>query len=273
MKPETKASESSTSVDGWISKVNEAWANIPDFRVDTDKFKHLAVICDGNRRAAQTRGLNPWAGHRVGVEVIKGTMEASREWGIKHLTLWTWSTENRNRDEQQVGFVMNLAAKYLRDDEAVGALLKHKAKFTHFGRKDWIPPDVRTAIEELETKTAGFDKLYVNLALDYGGLDEAARALTKMVSWINQGKLLETDIMTNPGAILGFLDTAGQPAPDLVIRTGMPTEEIPRTSGFMPLQTAYSGWKFIPELFPDLTPEVLLDCVKDFLGYERRMGR
>lgn len=272
MKPGVEALESS-SVEEWVSKVNETWANIPEFRVDTDKLKHLAVICDGNRRAAITKGLSPWDGHRVGVEVIKGIVEASREWGIKHLTLWTWSTENRKRDEQQVGFVMNLAARRLRDDEAISALLKHQVKFTHFGRKDWIPADVRMAIEELEAKTAGFSERYVNLALDYGGLDEAARALIKMVSWINQGKLSETDIMTNPGAILGFLDTAGQPAPDLVVRTGMPEEEIPRTSGFMPLQTAYAGWKFIPELFPDLTPDVLLDSIKDFLGYERRLGR
>lgn len=241
--------------------------------MDTDKLKHLAVICDGNRRAAEQRGLNPWTGHRVGVEVIKGIMEAGRKWGIKHLTFWAWSTENWKRDKAQVGFVMNLAARYLRDDEAASNLVKHGARFTHFGRKDRIPQEVRAAIEDLETKTSDFSEYYVNLALDYGGLDEAARALTKMVSWINQGKLLETDIMTNPGAILGFLDTAGQPAPDLVVRTGMPAEEIPRTSGFMPLQAAYSGWKFIPELFPDLTPEVLLDCVQDFLGYERRLGR
>jgi undecaprenyl diphosphate synthase len=155
----------------------------------------------------------------------------------------------------------------------VSAFLKHKAKFTHFGRKDRIPQDVRLAIEELETKTSGSSELYVNVALDYGGLDEAGRAIAKMVDWINKGKLSTDEIMTNPGVILGFLDTAGQPAPDLVVRTGMVEEEIPRTSGFMPLQTAYSGWKFIPELFSDLTPEVLFDCIKDFLGYEKRMGK
>lgn len=273
MKPEQITLESSINTEEWLSKVSESWADIPDFRVDTDKLKHLAVICDGNRRAAKTKGLPPWDGHRAGVEVIKGVMEASREWGIKHLTFWAWSTENWKRDQAQVGFVMNLAARYLKDDEAVSALFKHQAKFTHFGRKDRIPQDVRLAIEDLETKTSGFSEYYVNLALDYGGLDEAASALAKMVEWIREGRLSESEMLMNPGVILGFLDTAGQPTPDLVVRTGMPAKEIPRTSGFMPLQTTYSGWKFIPELFPDLTPEVLLDCVKDFLGYERRMGK
>lgn len=265
--------ESSISAGEWLSIVSEAWTNIPDFLVDTDKLKHLAVICDGNRRAATTKGLPPWDGHRAGVEVIKGIMEAGEDWGIKHLTFWAWSTENWKRDKAQVSFVMNLAARYLRDDEAVGALLKHESKFTHFGRKDRIPPDVRLAIEELENKTSGFGERYINLALDYGGLDEAARALIKLSEWMKEGKLSADDLMINPGLVLGFLDSGDQPAPDLVIRTGMPAAEIPRTSGFMPLQTAYSGWKFIPELFPDLTPEVLSDCIKDFLGYEKRMGK
>ncbi|KKU12209.1 MAG: Isoprenyl transferase [Parcubacteria group bacterium GW2011_GWC2_45_7] len=273
MKPETITSESSTNIEGWLLKVSESWANIPGFQVNIDKLKHLAIICDGNRRAAEQRGLNPWSGHRVGVEVIKGIMEANREWGIKHLTLWTWSTENWKRDEAQVSFVMNLAARYLRDDQAVAKLAEHRVKFTHLGRKDRIPEEVRQSIDELERKTSGFNDLYVNLALDYGGLDEAGRAIGKMVEWIREGKLAESEILINPGVVLGFLDTAGQPAPDLVVRTGMPEEEIPRTSGFMPLQTAYSGWKFIPELFPDLTPGVLLTCVKDFLGYERRLGK
>ena len=95
----------------------------------------------------------------------------------------------------------------------------------------------------------------------------------KLSEWMKEGKLSADNLMINPGLVLGFLDSRDQPAPDLVVRTGMPKEEIPRTSGFMPLQTAYSGWKFIPELFPDLTPDVLLDCVKDFLGYERRLGK
>jgi len=263
----------SPAAEKWIATVKNGWEQIPIFGIDPEKFKHLAIICDGNRRAAESRGFDSWLGHRVGVEVIKGVMETSRKWGIKHLTFWTWSTENWKRDVKQVDFIMNLAARYLRDEEAIGKLFEHQVKFTHIGRKDRIPDEVRLAIEGLEQKTTTFDNLYVNLAMDYGGLDEAARALAKMSEMISGGKLSPTEIIGNPGVVLGFLDTVGQPVPDLVIRTGMPPGEIPRTSGFMPLQTAYSGWEFIPDLFPDLTPEVLLDHIKDFLSYQRRMGK
>ena len=273
MKTETATPEIPINVEEWLEEVNKSWANIPNFSIDTDKLKHLAIICDGNRRAAEKRGLNPWTGHRVGVEVIKGIMETGKEWGIQYLTFWAWSTENWKRDQDQVGFVMNLAARYLKDEKVIGKLVENQTKFTHLGRKDRIPKEVKQAIEELERKTSGFNDRSVNLALDYGGLDEAGRGIAKMIEWINKGNLSADEIMTNPGVILGFLDTAGQPAPDLVVRTGMPEEEIPRTSGFMPLQTVYSGWKFTPELFPDLTPDVLFGCIKDFLGYERRLGR
>ncbi len=273
IRPEDISASEESDQGKWLSSVEESWGVIPEFKVDTAKLQHLAIICDGNRRAAEKRGLNPWTGHRIGVEVIKGIMEAGKEWGVKHLTFWAWSTENWKRDQAQVGFVMNLAAKYLQDEQAINKLIEQRARFTHLGRKDRIPQEVRQAIDGLERKTSGFSDRYVNLALDYGGLDEAGRGIAKMIEWINKGKLSAGEIMTNPGVILGFLDTGDQTAPDLVVRTGMETEEIPRTSGFMPLQTAYSGWKFIPELFPDLTPEVLLGCIKDFLGYERRLGK
>jgi undecaprenyl diphosphate synthase len=109
--------------------------------------------------------------------------------------------------------------------------------------------------------------------MDYGGLDEAARAMVKMLEAFEEGALNPEMIKENPQVILGFLDTATQVLPDLVIRTGAKKEEIPHTSGFMPLQTAYAGWVFLPDLFPDLTPESLLLPIKEFLEYERRRGR
>ncbi len=257
----------------WLKQVDNTWKVIPNFRVDQQDFSHLAIICDGNRRGAKSRRLDPWMGHRVGVEVIKGIMEAGRQWGIKYLTFWTWSTENWKRESEQVDFVMNLATRYLQDERTMQELVENQVKFTHIGRKDRIPFKVKESIDKLESRTSGFDRWYVNLALDYGGLDEAARGIAKILEWVKVGKLSKIDLITNPGVILGFLDTTSQPAPDLVIRTGMTEDEIPRTSGFMPLQTVYSGWKFTSELFPDLTPEVLLENIKDFLSYQRRMGK
>lgn len=260
-------------IDSWASIIESRWEKIPEFEVDPERLKHLAVICDGNRRSAQEKGLHPWQGHRLGVEVIKGIMRASNEWGIRHLTFWTWSTENWERDQDQVNFVMNLAARYLKDEESVGILIEHEAKFTHLGRKDRLPKVVRSAIENLEQRTAEFNQGYVNLALDYGGLDEIARATARIIEDAGCGLLAPGDVVANQELVLQYLDTSGQPPPDLVLRTGVKPDETPHTSGFMPLQTAYSGWAFLPDLFPDLSPQSLLDSIQEFIEYDRRFGR
>jgi len=146
-------------------------------------------------------------------------------------------------------------------------------KFTHLGRKDRLPRPVREALEDLERQTASFTRYNLNLAMDYGGIDEMARAVARMFKELKQGIFNPEMIKRNPQAILGFLDTANQVLPDLVIRTGVKEGEIPHTSGFMPLQTAYAGWVFLPDLFPDLTPQTLLQPIKDFINYERRLGK
>lgn len=256
-------------LDYWVSEIESNWRNIPEFLVDKEKLKHLAIICDGNRRAAVNRGFYPWCGHRAGIEVIKGVMRASKKWGISNLTFWTWSTENWKRDKEQVNFVMNLAANNLRDGKVVEELVRNEARFVHLGRKDRLPDDVREAIADLERRTQGFSEYTVNLALDYGGLDEVARAVVCM---IDQRVSADT-LKDRPEVILDYLDTAGQPLPDLVIRTGSHGGEVPHTSGFMPIQTAYAGWMFLPDAFPDLTPSSLLKPIQDCQCYEKREGK
>ncbi len=263
---------SKTNLEAWVSDIELTWRDTPEFKVP-DSFKHLAIICDGNRRAAVGKGLKPYDGHRAGIEVIKGIMKASRNWGIRHLTFWTWSTENWKRDEEQVGFVMGLAAKHLADSESLRTLVENRTKFTHLGRKDRLFQGVVMAIDSLERNTAGFNDRFVNLALDYGGLDELARAVVKMFEDTKRGKLNDSDLLSNPEIILHYLDTSGQPIPDLVVRTGTPAGEIPHTSGFMPLQTGYAGWVFLPQLFPDLKPGELLGTIQEFIAYERRIGK
>lgn len=256
-------------LDYWVSTIESRWKDIPEFKVDPENFKHLAIICDGNRRSAKLKGLHPWEGHRLGLEVIRGIMQAGHDWGIKHLTFWTWSTENWKRDTEQIGFVMGLAAKYLRDEEAISPIIKNQVRFHQIGRSDRLPTEVREAIIDLEERTSGFNEYHVWLGLDYGGRDEVSRAAARM---IEEG-LRPEDVSQNPDLILDYLDTAGQPVPDLVIRTGITQGEIPHTSGFMPIQTAYSGWDFDDELFPDLTPIKLLKSIQTFIDYERRQGK
>lgn len=260
-------------LNAWLSEIEARWQDIPEFEVNPERLGHLAIICDGNRRAAQERGLHPYFGHRAGVEVIRGVAKAGREWEIRTLTFWAWSTENWEREQAQVEFVMSLAERFLPEERFLEELRQNEVRFTHLGRKDRLPETVEKTLEDLERQTAHFDRYHLNLAMDYGGLNEIARAVGKMLDGL-RGKTLDPElIQENPQIILGFLDTAGQVLPDLVIRTGVKEGEVPHTSGFMPLQTAYSGWVFLPDLFPDLTPQTLLQPITEFIDYERRFGR
>lgn len=257
----------------WVREVQQRWEATPTLEIDRQKLKHLAVICDGNRRAAKARGLQPFFGHQVGLEVVKGIAKACRRWGIQTGTVWLWSTENWEREKQQVEFIMNLARLNLQDDKFLEELCQNETRFTHLGRKDRLPEVVSEGLRQWEEKTAGFTRHRLNIGIDYGGLDETARAFVIMVKAIRGGILSPESILASPQTILGFLDTVGQPLPDLVIRTGMKEGGPLHTSGFMPLQTADSVWWFSPVLFPDLTPQDILVPIQQFLRYERRFGK
>lgn len=258
-----------SEIENWVSEVEGYWQSVPIFQLDSQNLNHLAIICDGNRRAATLRNLHPYFGHRVGVETIKGIARAGRAWNLKTLTFWVWSTENWGRDSEQVEFVMNLTEEYLPKPEVLQEFKDNQVRFSHFGRKDRLPGNLSQIIANLEDQTAKFSRFRLNLALDYGGLDEVARAILRMEDGnFDIGRLKE-----DPKLILQFLDTGRQPLPDLVLRTGVNEGEILHTSGFMPLQTAYSGWAFLPDLFPDLKPEKLIQVIENFTGYEKRLGR
>lgn len=262
-----------SELDTWLKEITNRWQAIPQFQADPEKLQHLVIICDGNRRAAQERMLPLEFGHLAGTEVIRGISRACRGWEIRDVTFWTWSTENWQRDAEQVEFVMNLAARLLSDPKLLEEFNHHNVRFTHLGRKDRLPPPVSRVISNLERQTATSDGYRINLAMDYGGLDEVARGVGKIIEAVQTGSLNPEMIKVNPQVILGFLDTANQVLPDLVIRTGVKKGEVLHTSGLMPLQTAYSGWVFLADLFPDLTPDSLLSPIQDFLEYERRFGR
>lgn len=255
-----------------LNEVNSRW-NIPtDFKVSPNGVKHLAIICDGNRRAAEDWKVPAFLGHRVGVESIKGIAKATRTWGIDAVTFWVWSTENWSRDSEQVEFVMQLAERFLPQEELRNQLTQDRVRFTHLGRKDRLSPTLKAAIENLEGTTKDFDQYNLNLALDYGGLNEMTRAIRRMFDRFIDGKFDPSTLGNNENIMYDYLDTRGQSCPDLVIRTGVNSGEAPHTSGFMPLQTAYSGWDFIEDHFPNITPDTIIGSIKRFEGYKRRFG-
>lgn len=269
-------SETPRSIEEWISKIRFCWENTPEFQA-SGRIDHLLIICDGNRRAAIQYGFKPYQGHQVGVEVVKEITRACWKWNVcQALTFWLWSTQNWERDEEQVGFIMKLGIGNFTDQRFLQELIAHEVRFTHLGRKDRLPPAMREGLKRWEGETAHFEKYRLNLGIDYGGWDETIRAIRKMFIAFQRGEF-DLGVFEDPHraipAILGFLDTAGQPIPNLVIRTGCSGEELPHTSGIMPLQTMDSVYIFSPALFPNFTPEDLLNDFEKFFGYQKRFGR
>lgn len=222
---------------------------------------HLAIIPDGNRRWAKSKGLPTFEGHRKGFEAISKIAEKARELGVRVFTVWAFSTENWNRAKSEVSYLMKIYEEWVRKNTEKA--VKDKVRLIHIGRKDRIPQSLRRALENAEKKTQKFGKNFLVLALDYGGRDEIFRAFQK-------AKSLKKNI-TSENDIAGLLDTKDlpHPYPDLVIRTS--GEQ--RISGFMSWQTAYSEFIFVKKHLPDFTPKDLELCFEEFSRRQRRYGK
>lgn len=223
--------------------------------------RHVAIIPDGNRRWAKDRGLEPWEGHKIAgsKEHMIDLLRMMKDLDIRYLSLWVFSTENWDRDKREVDELFSLFLKLISSFKE--ELVKEKIRFRHLGRKDRLPVELARAIDSVEHATASFSDYHLQLCLDYGGRDELARAINKMIkSGINE--VTEQDISR-------YLDTEGIPDPDLIIRTSGEH----RTSGFMPYQGTYAEYYFTPMHFPDFGPEQLKEAVDEFSRRKRNFGK
>jgi undecaprenyl diphosphate synthase len=223
--------------------------------------KHIAIIPDGNRRWAKERGKNSNEGHKRGFENLVELVRASRHLGVKHLTVWGFSTENWNRNEEELEGLMNIFAKAL--DRFAADLHEHKARFKHLGRKDRLNKNLIEAINQLEESTKSYDQYYLNIALDYGGQDEILRAVKKAATCKKEIDELCADEFSK------YLDTEDQPYPDLIIRTS--GEQ--RLSGLMPWQSVYAELYFAKMHFPDFSKKELTNAILEFSHRNRRFGK
>ncbi len=220
--------------------------------------KHVVITCDGNRRWAKAHSLPKILGHRKGVENIEILVDAAKKSGIKYLTCWLLSTENREERSDEFEYMMELAREF--SDKYKKKCIDEKIRYRHIGRKDRLPEDVVADLNEMEEKTAAFDSFNLSLAIDYGGRDELIRALKKVT---DQGlEISESSISAN-------LDTAGMPDPDLLIRTGAHI----RLSGIMPWAGVYSELYFTNTLFPDFGEEELAKALEYFSNITRNFGK
>ncbi|OGD84869.1 di-trans,poly-cis-decaprenylcistransferase, partial [Candidatus Curtissbacteria bacterium RBG_13_40_7] len=201
--------------------------------------KHVVIIPDGNRRWAKLHKLPPIEGHKRGLDAAVKVVRGSRNLGVKILTLWGFSTENWRREPGEIKYLMKLYTWFFR--KHLKELVKEGVKFNWLGRRDRVPKILKTILEKIEKNTAKNTKYIFNICIDYGGRDELARAVKKIIiKGIKASQVDENIISQN-------LDTAGIPDPDLLIRTSGEK----RISGVMPWQTIYTEFFFSKLFFPD----------------------
>lgn len=217
---------------------------------------HVAIIMDGNGRWATARGLPRTEGHRQGLTAAKRVVAAASRLGVKYLSLYTFSTENWKRTQDEVGFLMNLIRVHLSSE--LDFYRRNRIRVIHSGSREGLPPEILTEIDEVAADTAGFPGMVVNLAINYGGRDEILRAVARCEG---SRPLTEFDIAH-------ALDHPEIPDPDLIIRTGGEM----RLSNFLLWQSAYSELYFSECLWPDFDEPDLADALEAFAARDRRFG-
>jgi undecaprenyl diphosphate synthase len=221
---------------------------------------HVGIIMDGNGRWAESRGLPRIEGHRRGVERSKEVVEVAAELGLKILTLYAFSTENWRRPSSEVATLMKLLELYLRKE--LGSMMRNNIVFKAIGDIWKLPDNIQTIIRETEEKTSLNKGMILIMALSYSGRNEILRAVKKMLfSGVKPEELTEK-------VFASYLDTAGLPSPDLIIRT---SGEM-RISNFLLWQAAYSEFYFTDSLWPDFSKEEFLLAIQDYQRRDRRFG-
>lgn len=233
--------------------------------------RHIGIIMDGNRRFAKAIGLDVKAGHDYGAGKAREVLDWCLELGIKHVTLWGFSTDNRGRAPDEVGHLHALFAEQARSLLTDQRLHANKVRVRIIGDIGDFPDDAKTALAEMEAATRDYDGMSVNVALGYGGREEIVDAVKRLVSEQLGAGTDPADVarsITTEG-ITKHLYTAGMPDPDFVIRT---SGEV-RLSGFLLWQTAYSEFYFCDANWPEFRKVDFLRAVRDFQARERRYGR
>lgn len=222
--------------------------------------KHIGIIMDGNGRWAEMRGLPRVEGHRRGVERSKEIIEVSLEIGLKALTLYAFSLENWQRPSSEVTTLMKLLELYLKKE--INDLAKKDVVFRAIGAIEKLPAHIRSIVAEAQEKTASNKGMVLTTALSYSGRNEILRAVKKILCSGIKSEELTEEVFNS------YLDTAGLPSPDIIIRT---SGEM-RISNFLLWQAAYSEFYFTETLWPDFSKDELLIAIQDYQRRDRRFG-
>jgi undecaprenyl diphosphate synthase len=232
---------------------------------DTSRLpNHIALIMDGNGRWAQARGLERREGHRAGAESLRRIVEESNDLGVHHLTVFSFSTENWGRPRTEVSFLMSLLERYIESDLA--DLHSEGVRVRVIGRREGVSKKICSLIDRAESLTANNNRLFLQIAFNYGGREELADAASRLARRATNGTLDPESI--NADVLAAELLTAGMPNPDLIIRTSGES----RLSNFMLWQSAYAELYFTDVLWPDFSRADLEAAIAFYADRDRRFG-
>ncbi len=227
--------------------------------------KHIAVIMDGNGRWAKKKGARRIFGHRNAVQAVRDVTECCAELGVKYLTLYAFSTENWSRPKEEVDGLMELLVNTIKQE--IGTLMENQVKLMTIGDTSHLPANCQKNLQWAIDQTRENSGLTLLLALSYSGRWEILEAVRKMVAEAQSGQLKAEDI--SEAKFAGYLNTAGIPDPELLIRT---SGEL-RISNFLLWQIAYTELYITPTLWPDFRKEDLYEAICSYQQRERRFGK
>jgi undecaprenyl diphosphate synthase len=230
----------------------------------TSPPQHVAVIMDGNGRWAAARGLPRSAGHKQGIEAVRRTVRAAGDLGIKYLTIYSFSTENWSRPKMEVAFLLELLRRFIQQD--VAELHANGVRIKIIGLRDGLEPSLLRMLADAEQLTRNNTKLTLVVAFNYGSRQELAGAARRLAMDVSAGTLSPQSVTAE--TLASYLDTAGMPDPDLLIRTG--GEE--RISNFLLWQSAYTEFVFLDRHWQDFDADDLRKAINEFHGRDRRYG-
>ena len=223
-----------------------------------NELKHIAIIMDGNGRWAKKQGFaKRIKGHEEGAKRVREITIFASNYGVKYLTLYAFSTENWKRPQYEIDFLMKLMDIYLKNE--LKLFLENEVRFETIGDISKLPQKLQDRISYTKEKTKHFKGLTQVLAINYGSRDEIIRAVKRAK---------EQNIELTEENMNDFLDTAGMPDVDMLIRTG--GEQ--RLSNFLLWQNAYSEFFFTPTLWPEFKPKELEEIIEKYNKIERRFG-
>ncbi|MGC9132100.1 MAG: polyprenyl diphosphate synthase [Candidatus Micrarchaeia archaeon] len=221
---------------------------------------NVGIIPDGNRRWAKKKGIPIFYGHERGIKKIGMVIKWAKEFGVRELTLWGFSTENFNRPKEEVNYLFSLFEKYLKNEKFIEKFVKENVRVRFFGELERFPKVIVEGIKKVEERTKNLNGLIVNILLGYGGQSEIAFAIEKASRERKEIKKSEAR---------NYLLTSEIGDLDLVIRTS--GEQ--RLSGFLPWQSAYAEFYFVKHYWPDFTKRDFRMAIESYKKRERRFGK